>query len=68
LVGTKKGAFILSGDGQRKNREISGPHFAGREMHHLKGLLVDSNRFYPLCLGLKPNSEFASSSNPTWME
>ena len=29
LVGTKKGAFILTADGQRQDWEVSGPHFAG---------------------------------------
>jgi photosystem II stability/assembly factor-like uncharacterized protein len=46
LVGTKKGAFILKADGQRKNWEINGPHFAGWEMYHLKGSPADPNRIY----------------------
>ncbi len=46
LVGTKKGAFILTADGQRQNWEVSGPHFAGWEMYHLKGSPVDPNRIY----------------------
>jgi photosystem II stability/assembly factor-like uncharacterized protein len=46
LVGTKKGAFILTADGKRKNWEVSGPHFAGWEMYHLKGSPVDPNRIY----------------------
>ncbi len=46
LVGTKKGAFILTADGARKNWEVSGPHFAGWEMYHLKGSPVDPNRIY----------------------
>jgi len=29
LVGTRKGGFILTSDGQRKKWDISGPHFAG---------------------------------------
>ena len=32
LVGTKKGAFILTADGKRQNWEVSGPHFAGWEI------------------------------------
>ncbi len=36
LVGTKKGAFILTADGKREQWEVSGPHFAGWEMYHLK--------------------------------
>jgi len=31
LVGTRKGAFILTGDGNRKQWNVSGPHFAGGE-------------------------------------
>jgi photosystem II stability/assembly factor-like uncharacterized protein len=46
LVGTKKGAFILTSDGKRKNWDVSGPHFAGWEMYHLKGSPVDPNRIY----------------------
>ncbi|HXH66542.1 MAG TPA: hypothetical protein VNI81_05035 [Candidatus Limnocylindrales bacterium] len=46
LVGTKKGAFILSADGKREKWEISGPHFAGWEIYHLKGSPVDPNRIY----------------------
>ena len=46
LVGTKKGAFILTADGKRQNWEVSGPHFAGWEMYHLKGSAADSNRIY----------------------
>jgi len=46
LVGTKKGAFILTSDGKRKNWEVSAPHFAGWEMYHLKGSPVDPNRIY----------------------
>ena len=46
LVGTKKGAFILTGDGKRENWEIAGPHFAGWEMYHLKGSPAAPNRLY----------------------
>lgn len=46
LVGTKKGAFILTADGKRQNWEVSGPHFAGWEMYHLKGSPAD-NRMSP---------------------
>ena len=46
LVGTKKGAFILTADGARKNWEITGPHFAGWEIYHLKGSPADPNRIY----------------------
>src|SRR5271154_3263617 len=46
LVGTRKGAFILTSDGKRENWEVSGPHFAGWEIYHLKGSPVDPNRLY----------------------
>jgi photosystem II stability/assembly factor-like uncharacterized protein len=46
LVGTRKGAFILTADGKRDTWEVSGPHFAGWEMYHLKGSPVDPNRLY----------------------
>ena len=46
LVGTRKGAFILTSDGKRKNWKVSGPHFAGWEIYHLKGSPVDPNRIY----------------------
>ncbi len=46
LVGTKKGAFILTSDAGRRNWNVSGPHFAGWEMYHLKGSPVDPNRIY----------------------
>jgi photosystem II stability/assembly factor-like uncharacterized protein len=46
LVGTRKGAFILTSDGKREKWEVSGPHFAGWEMYHLKGSPSDPNRIY----------------------
>ncbi len=46
LVGTKKGAFILTADGRRDQWSVSGPHFAGWEMYHLKGSPKDPNRIY----------------------
>jgi photosystem II stability/assembly factor-like uncharacterized protein len=46
LVGTRKGAFILTADGKRDKWEVSGPHFAGWEIYHLKGSPVDPNRIY----------------------
>jgi photosystem II stability/assembly factor-like uncharacterized protein len=46
LVGTRKGAFILSSDGNRRNWEVNGPHFAGWEIYHVKGSSADPNRLY----------------------
>src|SRR5437763_3656424 len=46
LVGTKKGAFILTSDGVRKRWKVSGPHFAGWEIYHMKGSAVNPDRIY----------------------
>ena len=46
LVGTRKGAFVLTSDGKRERWDISGPHFAGWEIYHLKGSPADPNRLY----------------------
>ena len=46
LVGTRKGAFVLTSDGKRQNWDVSGPHFAGWEMYHLKGSPADTDRIY----------------------
>jgi photosystem II stability/assembly factor-like uncharacterized protein len=46
LVGTRKGAFILTADGKRDKWDVSGPHFGGWEIYHMKGSPVDPNRLY----------------------
>ncbi len=46
LVGTRKGAFVLTSDTGRENWQIRGPFFAGWEIYHLKGSPVDPNRLY----------------------
>jgi photosystem II stability/assembly factor-like uncharacterized protein len=46
LVGTRKGAFILTADGKREKWNVSGPHFAGWEIYHAKGSTIDPNRVY----------------------
>ncbi|HXE76074.1 MAG TPA: exo-alpha-sialidase [Candidatus Xenobia bacterium] len=46
LVGTRKGAFILTSDGKRQDWQVSGPHFAGWEIYHMKGSPADPNRIY----------------------
>jgi hypothetical protein len=46
LVGTRKGAFVITSDGKRQRWEVDGPHFGGWEMYHLKGSPVDPNRLY----------------------
>jgi hypothetical protein len=46
LVGTKKGAFVCTSDGKRKDWKIEGPHFGGWEIYHMKGSPVDPNRLF----------------------
>jgi photosystem II stability/assembly factor-like uncharacterized protein len=46
LAGTRKGAFVLASDGKREKWEVSGPHFGGWEIYHLKGSPADPNRLY----------------------
>ena len=46
LVGTRKGAFILTSDENRKRWKVSGPHFAGWEIYHMKGSPADPDRIY----------------------
>ena len=46
LVGTRKGAFTLTSDGRRDRWDVSGPHFGGWEMYHVKGSPADPNRIY----------------------
>ncbi len=46
LVGTKKGGFILTSDGLRKNWTVDGPHFAGWEVYHMKGSIADPKRIF----------------------
>jgi len=46
LVGTRKGGFILTSDAKRQQWDISGPHFGGWEIYHIKGSPADPNRLY----------------------
>jgi len=46
LVGTRKGAFVLSAGEDRKSWDVSGPHFPGWEIYHVKGSSVDPNRIW----------------------
>jgi hypothetical protein len=46
LVGTRKGGFILTSDGTRDRWNVSGPHFGGWEIYHIKGSPADPNRLY----------------------
>jgi photosystem II stability/assembly factor-like uncharacterized protein len=46
LVGTRKGAFVMTADGRREKWDVSGPHFAGWEIYHVKGSPADPQRLY----------------------
>ena len=46
LVGTRKGAFVLTSDGARAEWTVSGPHFAGWEIYHMKASPVRPERIY----------------------
>ena len=46
LVGTRKGAFVLSADGKRDKWDVQGPLFGGWEVFHMKGSPADPNRIY----------------------
>ena len=46
LVGTRKGAFILSADGARKSWDVRGPFFEGWEIYHVKASPVNPDRIY----------------------
>ena len=46
LVGTRKGAFILTSDGKRERWNVEGPVFAGWEIYHLKGSPAKPDRLY----------------------
>ena len=46
LVGTRKGAFVLTSDGNRQQWKISGPHFSGWEIYHVKGSPADPDRLF----------------------
>ena len=46
LAGTHKGGFVLTSDGDRSKWEVSGPHFGGWDIYHMKGSPADPNRLY----------------------
>ena len=46
LVGTRKGAFILTSDGKRERWDVKGPHFGGWEIYHINASPADPNRIY----------------------
>jgi hypothetical protein len=46
LVGTRKGAFVLTSDEKREKWAVSEPQFAGWEVYHVKGSPVNPDRIY----------------------
>jgi hypothetical protein len=46
LVGTRKGAFVLTSDEGRREWRVEGPHFAGWEIYHLAGSPADPDRVW----------------------
>lgn len=46
LVGTRKGAFVLTADAKRKKWNVEGPLFGGWEVYHLKGSPANPDRIY----------------------
>ncbi len=46
LVGTRKGAFVLSSSAKRERWDVRGPLFGGWEIYHLKGSPADPDRIY----------------------
>src|SRR5437870_1549830 len=62
LVGTRKGAFVLTADGKRKQWDVSGPHFAGWEIYHMKGSPADPDRLY----ASQTSGWFGHVTGPKW--
>jgi hypothetical protein len=46
LVGTRKGAFVLTSDGRREAWEVAGPLFGGWEIYHVAGSPADPDRLW----------------------
>ena len=46
LVGTRKGAFVLTANGPRDEWRINGPLFAGWEIYHVNASPADPDRLY----------------------
>ena len=61
LVGTRKGAFVLTSDGKRERWDVSGPHFAGWEIYHVK---VSPAVTLALALGMRMGRQLAMMAQP----
>lgn len=46
LVGTSKGAFVMTADGRRDTWEVSGPLFGGWEVYHVVGSPAQPERLF----------------------
>jgi photosystem II stability/assembly factor-like uncharacterized protein len=46
LIGTRKGAFVITSDGGRARWDVDGPLFGGWELYHLKGSPADPSRLF----------------------
>lgn len=46
LVGTRKGAFVLTADGSRRDWTVHGPHFSGSQIYHVKGSPAEPDRLW----------------------
>jgi hypothetical protein len=46
LIGTRKGAFVLTADGTRRDWRVAGPFFGGWEIYHLTGSPADPSRLW----------------------
>jgi len=46
LVGTRKGAFVLTADGTRTDWEVQGPFFPGWEIYHVAASPADPDRIW----------------------
>ena len=46
LVGTRKGAFVLTADGTRDDWDVRGPFFTGWEIYHVNGSPAEPDRLY----------------------
>lgn len=62
LVGTRKGAFVLTADGKRQRWRIEGPHFPGWEVYHLKGAPSHPDRIYAMPRSSGP----PTAAGPGW--
>ena len=46
LVGTRKGAFVITSDGARRTWKVDGPHFGGWEVMHVAASPANPDRLY----------------------